>query len=383
AIVELCVHSLRIGAQDALLDCPTREKGAYLGDATISGHAHMLVSADLAYARKSLDDYAQTAFICPGLMSVAPCSFMQEIADYSLQSPAQLLRFFMHSGDMECLSAHVTTLENLMRYFQRFARADGLLADVTEKWNLVDWPANLRDGYDFPLTDPPQKGIHAVLNAFWLAAIRDTNAILALLGKPPFADEASCREAFQRTFYSPELRLFVDAPGSQHASLHSNALALYADAAPAEALPRIIDLIREKRFACGVYMAYFVLKGLARGGAHDLVYDLILDDGEHSWRNMLREGATTLFEAWGKDQKWNTSLCHPWASAPIPVLIEDILGVTPAEPGWRAIRFAPRIPQRLKEVSLKFTTVCGEILVTHDSRGTNIRAPGGVRVLRE
>ena len=25
---------------------------------------------------------------------------------------------------------------------------------------------------------------------------------------------------------------------------------------------------------------------------------------------MLREGATTIFEGWGKDEKWNTSLFH-------------------------------------------------------------------------
>ncbi|MBQ6715352.1 MAG: hypothetical protein IJN21_02400 [Clostridia bacterium] len=59
------------------------------------------------------------------------------------------------------------------------------------------------------------------------------------------------------------------------------------------------------------------------------MYDLIVSEGENSWMNMINEGATTLFEAWGKDKKWNTSLCHPWASAPVPVLIEDILGITP------------------------------------------------------
>ena len=42
--------------------------------------------------------------------------------------------------------------------------------------------------------------------------------------------------------------------------------------------------------------------------------DLLADDG--AWANMLSEGATTCFEAWGKDQKWNTSLFHPWATAP-------------------------------------------------------------------
>ena len=76
-------------------------------------------------------------------------------------------------------------------------------------------------------------------------------------------------------------------------------------------------------------MAFFQLKALARAGRYNEVYHLLTGGGEHSWRNMLDEGATTLFEAWGKDQKWNTSLCHPWASAPVSVLIEDILGIAP------------------------------------------------------
>ena len=72
-------------------------------------------------------------------------------------------------------------------------------------------------------------------------------------------------------------------------------------------------------------MAYFVLKALCRMGRYEDAYRLIIAKGEHSWYNMVREGATTCFEAWGKEQKWNTSLCHPWASAPISVLAEDIL----------------------------------------------------------
>ena len=29
-----------------------------------------------------------------------------------------------------------------------------------------------------------------------------------------------------------------------------------------------------------------------------------------AWLRMLREDATTTFEGWGKDTKWNTSLFH-------------------------------------------------------------------------
>ncbi len=34
--------------------------------------------------------------------------------------------------------------------------------------------------------------------------------------------------------------------------------------------------------------------------------------------------ATTTYEAWGKDQKWNTSLFHPWATAPLIVFAKGV-----------------------------------------------------------
>ena len=34
----------------------------------------------------------------------------------------------------------------------------------------------------------------------------------------------------------------------------------------------------------------------------------MLDEG--AWLRMLSEDATTTFEGWGKDTKWNTSLFH-------------------------------------------------------------------------
>jgi hypothetical protein len=82
----------------------------------------------------------------------------------------------------------------------------------------------------------------------------------------------------------------------------------------------IISLILERGYCMGVYMSYFMLQSLCRAGRRDLALDMMKSpDG---WCNMLAEGATTLYEAWGKDQKWNTSLCHPWAAAPILILAD-------------------------------------------------------------
>ena len=74
----------------------------------------------------------------------------------------------------------------------------------------------------------------------------------------------------------------------------------------------------------GVYMAYFTLAALMKNGKRELAEKLATD--KEAWLLMLSEGATTTFEAWGKDQKWNTSLCHPWASAPIIAIFEDLNG---------------------------------------------------------
>jgi alpha-L-rhamnosidase len=155
---------------------------------------------------------------------------------------------------------------------------------------------------------------------------------------------------------------------------------LFFGLVPDETIKRVVDLIREKRLSCGVYQVYFLLKGLARVGEYDLVYELLTSEDEHSWANMIREGATTCFEAWGKDQKWNTSLCHPWASAPIPVLIEDIIGLKPAKPGWEAIRFTSHIPQSLRNLTLEITTLQGKIRVYGSDGDIKIQAPCGVSV---
>ncbi|KRE70415.1 alpha-L-rhamnosidase-related protein [Paenibacillus sp. Soil750] len=44
------------------------------------------------------------------------------------------------------------------------------------------------------------------------------------------------------------------------------------------------------------------MKALAEVAENELIYDLLSADDEHSWGNILKEGATTCFEARGNDQ---------------------------------------------------------------------------------
>ena len=359
-IFRICRRGVQLGAQEAFLDCPSREKGQYLGDGTITAHAHLLLTGDARMYRKMLLDFAASARICPGLMAVAPGNEMQEIADYSCQYPEQILTYYELTGDMETVRALMPAVDALEDYFDRRRTDSGLIENVTEKWNIVDWPANLRDGYDFDLSQPIGPGLHNVINAFYYGLKKDADRLRALLGLPLRNEAESVKRAFRRAFRKPD-GLFRDAVGTEHTALHSVALPLYYGMTEPEDIPAAVELIRERRLCCGVYIACFVLKALARNGEYDLMNELLLSEDEHSWANMLREGATSCWEAWGKDQKWNTSLCHPWASTPVIVLIEDVAGIRPAEPGFGRIAQTPHAPEALGDIRVTIGTVRGAL----------------------
>jgi alpha-L-rhamnosidase len=326
-IWDICANGVIMGSQEGFLDCPQREKGQYLGDMTVTALSHTYLTGDHKLYRKALMDFADSTFICKGMMAVAPGSFMQEIADFSLLYPLQLLHYYHLTGDADFVKDLLPIAEGVVDYFQRYERQDGLLENVTDKWNLVDWPENLRDGYDFPLTKPIGKGCHNVLNAYYYGARDSFNQLLKAFGMKEKYDNKRLKSSFFRAFYNQKTGLFIDSEESDHSALHSNVLPLFFRMVEEDASDKIISFINERGLNCGVFFSYFVLKALARYGSYDLVYQFIINQSEHSWANMLREGATSCFEAWDKDQKWNTSLCHPWASSPIILIIEDLLGI--------------------------------------------------------
>lgn len=326
-ILKLCEDTAKYGTQENYMDCPTREKGQYLNDMTISARAQATLTGDTTMYKKAIMDNCVGSFICPGMMCVTNCSMMQEIADASLQMPAQVCWIYSMDGDIEFLKSIEPYMTGLYHYFRdTYMNEDGLLESVKDKWNLVDWPGNLRDNYDFDLTRPVgADGAHNVMNAHWYGFLCAMDEYYTIIGKPVTGMREKVKAAFIKAFYSEELGLFVDAIGSKHAAIHSNILPLLFDIGTEdEALKqRLIEYIHQRGLTnTGVSIAYFALAALKKHGREDIALELTLDKG--LWLLMLSEGATTTFEAWGKDQKKNTSLFHPWATAPAIIFAEGV-----------------------------------------------------------
>lgn len=328
AVFNICKNGVKFGTQEVYVDCPQREKGQYAGDMTVTSGSQLWLTGDVFMLEKGIRAQAHSARITPSLMAVMSGGLMQEIADYSLQFPLLLQRHYQYTKNRAFLEEMLPINDAMLAHFETFAREDGLITEVNDKWNLVDWPENFRDNYDFPMTVPIGPGVHNVMNAFYLGCIINTEELKDMLGIPYEKKSDKLLAAFNKAFFRPDLGLYVDAEGSDHASLHSNMLAPFYVFTPAGYEKRIGDFLTSKGLVCGVYMSYFLLRGLCKLGRYEDVYNIITSQDENSWYNMVREGGTTCFEAWGVEKKDNTSLCHPWASTPVVVLIEDLMGVS-------------------------------------------------------
>ena len=81
------------------------------------------------------------------------------------------------------------------------------------------------------------------------------------------------------------------------------------------------------------FFRYVVHDGLARAGRADLVEGLCRD-----WQVFVDAGETSWPECWVGGTR-----CHGWSSTPTRDLVVHTLGITPAEPGYAAVRVAPAL----------------------------------------
>lgn len=308
---NLCVHSMKYGVQEVIQDCMEREKGNYLGDGCYTALNHYVLTKDPSMLKKLLDDSLRSSFINQGLVTCAACSFMQEIAEYPLMVYHMLIRYYELSGDVDYLSGHYQGLCNILDFYkENYALENGLLCNF-DKWCVVEWPEDHRDGYAADI----QEGkvcidLHNVINAHYIGALKCMNKIAYLTGHEKYYDEKPVMDAFFKVFYDREKKLFKDKEDCDHISLVSNVFPfMYGIYPETETEESILALIEAKGFTTVMlFGAYPILEGLRRTGRKDIMYRCLKDEG--AWKRMLREGATTTFEGWGKECKWNTSLFH-------------------------------------------------------------------------
>lgn len=84
-------------------------------------------------------------------------------------------------------------------------------------------------------------------------------------------------------------------------------------------------------------------------------------------------------------EHYRHSLCHGWASGPVPFLARHILGITVLEPGCKRLRIEPHLGN-LAYAKGTFPTPQGVVRVSHVRQTdgtieTKYEAPEGVKIV--
>ena len=361
--VDLC-------ALDAYVDCPTREQRAWTGDSVVHQMVDLVANPDWSMAiwHPQLASMART----DGMLHMAVASDFADddrtfVPDWSLMWVHSVWNLYRYTGDRSVVGDLLPVAERTLRWFESFLGDDGLLHDVTG-WVLIDWASFY------------SRGCSSTLNAVWAKALEDFSEMSDWMGNAGSAAWArsrldGVRDAFE-VFWDTGRNVYIDhilaGVPQRPAAQHGGAAALWAGIVPADRTAIVAEglvdrsrLIRHSFVMDPVtptggstgygymlsgypepewdvenqmvesepFFRFVVHDGLVRAGRGDLIADLCRD-----WKVFLDAGETTWPECWTGGTR-----CHGWSSTPTRDLIQHVLGITPAEPGYAAVRVVPNL----------------------------------------
>ncbi|MBP7948530.1 MAG: glycoside hydrolase family 78 protein [Verrucomicrobiales bacterium] len=210
--------------------------------------------------------------------------------------------------------------------------------------------------------------------AFWAHSTDLLSRMAALLGRAD--DTKKYRElfagictAFNKHFVQPDGRITGDTQGGY-------ALALHFDLLPAPLLPKAAQHLVEgihryqDHLSTGIQTTHRAMLELPRRGHADLAWKLLTDRTFPSWRYMIDNGATTIWERWDGSVKGRgfqdagmNSFNH-WAFGAVGEwLWRHVGGLNPddAQPGWKHFTVEPRPGGGVTWARVEYDSIRGRI----------------------
>ena len=373
-IWETGAYTVLLNMQDYLWDGIKRDRLVWIGDMHPEVMTVGTVFGDHPVVRKSLD------YVRDGTPA---SSWMNGICSYSLWWIIIHHHLYWFYGDKAYLAQQKPYMTELLRNVMK--NIDGN-KEAYKSGRFIDWPTN----------DNPD-AIHAGLQALTVRALEAGAEISGWLDDPQLKKE--CEEAASR------MRTYVPDPKWNK---EAAALLSIQDMLNHNVATSIIMTDGAKNFTS--FMGYYMLEALAKSGDYDNAVKMISE----YWGRMLDLGGTTFWEDFNYTDSQNAaridefvpegkfdihadggaycyvglrhSFCHGWASGPTSWLSQHVLGIEPAEPGFKKVRIEPHLGG-LTWVEGTYPTPLGVIKVRHskDASGkilSRIDLPEGMELVK-
>lgn len=388
AIWEMSERTLRRCMHETYEDCPFYEQLQYIMDTRAQILYTYAVAADDQLARQAIKAFRESQF-ASGLLNAATPSHCQNIIPtFSLYYILIVLDHWRYFGDKNVVAENLLAVEKVLQYFQDSLTSSGLVGRIggvngqSNHWSFIDWTREWQDTSGMPqsgLTDSIT--IESLLYLYGLQAAICLADVVEnrLLHKEWISREKRLKQCIRQHCLSAT-GFLKDGPNSELYSQHAQVFGILTKVLTQEEgrAALLATLEQPENYAqCSVAMSLYLFQALQAVGLYSYT-----DDCWEVWRAMLAHNATTCIEASSGER----SECHAWGALALYELPSVILGVTPAEPGYRSIRIAPN-PGYLDYAKGEVMTPVGKVSVswTKTESGLTIdyKAPAGVTVIVE
>ena len=314
------LNTLAICMRDTYMDCPERERGPYMGDAS-----NEIDAALYSYDQGGLDLTKKAILACVAwtrtdgaIPSRAPSVKPQEIPNQSLIFMTSVYHYWLHSGDRETAEAYCNAFLNYLRLVEM---ENGLPVYRDGSWTWDDWG----DRIDTRLL---QTGIYY----YALNVTKSLADDLGITEGTEFLAERmdSMRENWRAVYYTEE---GFKSPDSKYVDDRANAMLALSGLAGEKDWPLITDVIMST-YQASPFSEKYVLEALCVMGRIDLALQRMRD----RYAPMLKDEYDTLWETFDGE---TGTVNHGWTAAPLYILSKYAAGIRPTQAGFEAYEIAP------------------------------------------
>jgi alpha-L-rhamnosidase len=359
-------RALRISAFETFWDTPYYEQLQYVGDTRIEALMSIYQSGDDRLMRNAIEQFDSSRTSDGLTASAYPSSLRQQIPPFSLWWIAMVHDYWMLRDDQRFVRARMQGVRSVLNWFEDHVDETGLVGPMPW-WNYLDWAKNYPDGI------PPGGGKgHAIAFSLqFVLALQQAAELEQALGRP--AEAERYRQLAKRLIGSLRAKawdadrgLFVDSLEQSVFSQQTNALAVLAGTVPDGKDQAVMEtVIADPTLEQATYyFRFYVDEALQRTGLANRYLNRL-----SPWRDMIANGLTTTAET----PEPSRSDSHAWSAHPNYALLATVLGIRPAQPGFRKILIAPALGP-LKRASGKMPHPKGEIQVSYQLSATTLNA---------
>ncbi len=386
-------------------DCPQRdERMGYTGDGHVFARTGSYNFDTRAFWKKFLKDvrYSQVDNAEGYIPSTVPAEGKAGIGFLNMLGWGNAITLipemlYQQYGDESFLTENYAAM-------QRFVDCECRRCKLLGLWmgpSLGDWLALGKDVKYMAMHNGP------VSNAFVVHDLKFMVWLAKRLGK---TDDAARYEKQLGKTHKAYLRAFVKKDGTMKDDYQGAYIMALQFVIPKGELwdkvfAKLLERIRRDGMQTGFFATQHLLPMLCDNGQSRLAFELLMQPNCPGWMYQIDRGATTTWERWDALREDGTvnetkmsddnmvSFNHYAFGSVGEFYYRYILGIQPAEPGYRKIYIQPFFDERLGAVEGSYKSVAGEIQVSwHVENGlvalsvttpaeTHLRLPTGEEIL--